>query len=327
MTTHGQTAEETRKKISAKHTARTRRLSKTTIAGLILLTLSILFATLPFMLMVFNSSISSRAVQTHDEDVDKLAAHQAEESYSKAQQYNERLFQEGSRVLGEVSDPWSGGKDSLAQEDKTYQHMLNVPADGIMATIRYPRLGINLPIRHGTSDVTLASGAGHLYGTSLPVGGTNTHSVISAHTGYDRLMFDRLSMGQGKIGDFFYITVLGHVLAYRVNSIIVIEPDDFSHFAIQAGKDQVTLLTCTPYGVNNKRMLVTGQRVKIPDPAPDPKTVPQDHPEYWLIAGVVVVWLLFILFIFLIIKKRRGKCSTRSLPAQHIAAHNRNKGA
>lgn len=327
MTTHSHTAEEIRKEISAQHTARTRRLSKTTVAGLIMLTLSILFATLPFMLMVFNSTVSSQAVKTHDEDVDKLAEKLAQKEYSQAQEYNQRLFQEGSQVLGEVSDPWSSGKDSLAQEDKTYQKMLSIPADGIMATIRYPRLGINLPIRHGTSDVTLASGAGHLYGTSLPVGGTNTHSVISAHTGYDRLMFDRLSMGQGKIGDFFYITVLGHVLAYRVSSIIVIEPDDFSHFAIEAGKDQVTLLTCTPYGVNNKRMLVTGQRVKIPDPAPDPKTVPQDHPEYWIIAGVIAVWLLFMLFIFLIIKKRRGKCSTRSLPAQHIAAHNRNKRA
>lgn len=311
---------QTKAQPSHKPSSSKRRLSKTTIAGLILLTLSIISATLPFILMVVNSGMSTRAVDAHESDVDKLSVAKANEAFAQAKEYNARLFQEGSQVLGEVSDPWSGGKDSLAQEDKTYQKMLNVPADGIMATIRYPRLGINLPIRHGTSDVTLASGAGHLYGTSLPVGGTNTHSVISAHTGYDRLMFDRLSMGQGRIGDFFYITVLGHVLAYRVSSIFVIEPDDFSHFAIEAGKDQVTLLTCTPYGVNNKRMLVTGQRVKIPNPAPDPKTVPQDHPEYWLIAGVVLVWLLFMLFVFLIVTKRRKKkLPARSLPAHHAA--------
>lgn len=297
-----------------------RRLSKTTIAGLILLTLSIISATLPFILMVVNSGMSTRAVDAHESDVDKLSVAKANEAFAQAKEYNARLFQEGTRVLGEVSDPWSDGKNSVADEDKTYQKMLSIPADGIMATVRYPRLGINLPIRHGTSAVVLASGAGHLYGTSLPVGGTNTHAVISAHTGYDRLMFDRLSMGQGRIGDFFYITVLGHVLAYRVSSIIVIEPDDFSHFAIEAGKDQVTLLTCTPYGVNNKRMLVTGQRVKIPNPAPDPKTVPQDHPEYWLIAGVVLVWLLFMLFVFLIVTKRRKKkLPARSLPAHHAA--------
>ena len=124
----------------------------------------------------------------------------------------------------------------------------------------------------------LAAGAGHLYGTSLPVGGTNTHAVISAHTGYDRLMFDRLSLGQGHVGDRFTIEVLGHTLAYRVTDIRVIDPDDFSVFGIEAGKDEVSLLTCTPYGVNTRRLVVTGERVDIPDPAPAPDDVPLASP-------------------------------------------------
>lgn len=124
----------------------------------------------------------------------------------------------------------------------------------------------------------LAAGAGHLYGTSLPVGGTNTHAVISAHTGYDRLMFDRLSLGQGHVGDRFTIEVLGHTLAYRVTDIRVIDPDDFSLFGIEAGKDEVSLLTCTPYGVNTRRLVVTGERVDIPDPAPAPDDVPLARP-------------------------------------------------
>lgn len=133
----------------------------------------------------------------------------------------------------------------------------------------------------------LAAGAGHLYGTSLPVGGTNTHAVISAHTGYDRLMFDRLSLGQGHVGDRFTIEVLGHTLAYRVTDIRVIDPDDFSVFGIEAGKDEVSLLTCTPYGVNTRRLVVTGERVDIPDPAPVPDDVPLARPGWWLLAGGV----------------------------------------
>lgn len=138
----------------------------------------------------------------------------------------------------------------------------------------------------------LAAGAGHLYGTSLPVGGTNTHAVISAHTGYDRLMFDRLSLGQGHVGDRFTIEVLGHTLAYRVTDIRVIDPDDFSVFGIEAGKDEVSLLTCTPYGVNTRRLVVTGERVDIPDPAPAPDDVPLARPGWWLLAAVGVAMAL-----------------------------------
>lgn len=138
----------------------------------------------------------------------------------------------------------------------------------------------------------LAAGAGHLYGTSLPVGGTNTHAVISAHTGYDRLMFDRLSLGQGHVGDRFTIEVLGHTLAYRVTDIRVIDPDDFSVFGIEAGKDEVSLLTCTPYGVNTRRLVVTGERVDIPDPAPAPDDVPLARPGGWLLAAVGVAMAL-----------------------------------
>ena len=144
----------------------------------------------------------------------------------------------------------------------------------------------------------LAAGAGHLYGTSLPVGGTNTHAVISAHTGYDRLMFDRLSLGQGHVGDRFTIEVLGHTLAYRVTDIRVIDPDDFSLFGIEAGKDEVSLLTCTPYGVNTRRLVVTGERVDIPDPAPAPDDVPLARPGWWLLAAVGVAMALTAAMVF-----------------------------
>lgn len=285
------------------------------IAGLILLAVSVLFATLPFVLMVFNAHQSTSQISKHEQAVKALKYPSADEALAAAESYNRDLFQEGNVAIGEVQDPWNGGSQTLSEKDSRYQQTLNIPSDGIMATISYPRLGIDLPIRHGTSNSTLSDGAGHLYGTSMPVGGTNTHAVISAHTGYDRLMFDRLSLGEGKIGDIFYITVLGRILAYQVRDIQVIEPDDFSHFTIEAGKDQVTLLTCTPYGVNNKRMIVTGERVSMPVPAPNPKDVPKSHPERLLLAVVVIAWILFALFVFLYLRKRRR--ATASGPMRH----------
>lgn len=279
-------------------------LSRTAIAGILLLTLSVLFATLPLMLMVINAHQESGAIDDHTLAVEQLAKQEAEQELQEAHAYNANIFAHGSRALGEVSDPWASSGVTLSQTDSDYQHQLDIPADGIMATIRYPRLGINLPIRHGTGDTVLSSGAGHVYGTSLPVGGSNTHAVISAHSGYDRLMFDALSMGQARKGDYFYITVLGTLLSYRVSDIQIIEPDDFTHFAITAGRDEVTLLTCTPYGVNTKRLIVTGERVGIP-PAPNPDTVPAAHPQHWLIIGVIIAWLLFILFVIAFVMKHR----------------------
>lgn len=296
-----------------------KKLPKSLIIGLVFVGIGILFATLPFLFMVVNTYQSHEQADSHAQAVQALKPPSGDIALQEARQYNQDLYRDGAKAIGEVQDPWSGSSDSASEKDTRYQKMLDIPADGIMATIQYPRLGINLPIRHGTGNEVLSAGAGHLYGTSLPVGGVNTHAVISAHTGYDRLMFDRLSLREGKIGDFFYIQVLGETLAYQVRSIEVIEPDDFSHFGIEAGKDQVTLLTCTPYGVNNKRLLVTGERVSMPEPAPDPASMPQSHPERMLIASVLVVWLLFTLFVLLYLRKRRRRRKSAVGRALHRA--------
>ena len=276
-----------------------------TVAGLVLLAVGLLCATAPFALMAVNTFGESSQVAAHAQAVAGVPDVDAGREWQQAQDYNRRLFEEGSDVLGDVTDPWSDGERSIADRDRAYQDALDLPSDGIMASVRYPSLGIDLPIRHGTTAKVLAAGAGHLYGTSLPVGGTNTHAVISAHTGYDRLMFDRLSLGQGHVGDRFTIEVLGHTLAYRVTDIRVIDPDDFSVFGIEAGKDEVSLLTCTPYGVNTRRLVVTGERVDIPDPAPAPDDVPLARPGWWLLAAVGVVWLAFAVFVVLTIRARR----------------------
>lgn len=144
--------------------------------------------------------------------------------------------------------------------DKEYQEQLDKP-DGIMASVDYPRLGIRLAVRHGTTSDVLSSGAGHLPGTSLPVGGKNTRTVISGHRGGTTPLFTRL--GEARKGDVFHITAAGRTLAYKVVSIQVIQPDDIKSLAPQNGKDLATLLTCTPYGVNTERLIVTGVRTKM----------------------------------------------------------------
>ena len=129
-----------------------------------------------------------------------------------------------------------------------------------MGAVRYPRLHISLPVRHGTDAATLEKSAGHLYGTSLPVGDESTHAVVAAHRGLaDRLMFTNL--GLAKKGDLFEIDVQGERLRYKVTDIRVNGPDDVKPLAVEKGRDLVTLYTCTPYGVNTQRLLVTGERV------------------------------------------------------------------
>lgn len=244
----------------------------------------------------------SRAVSEHQPSEDMLR------EMERAREYNRKLAGSGQPVIGEMaadgtgtlSDPFatSGAPvKSVSDADADYQSQLSIPADGIMATVSYPRLGISLPIRHGTSLPTLAAGAGHLYGTSLPVGGESTHSVISAHTGLaDRLMFDRLSLGEGRIGDAIYVEVLGETLAYKVTGIRTVTPDDVSSLRIERGRDLLTLVTCTPYGVNTHRLLVTAERASIPDEVPAREDTPSDASGSVATVAIGALWALVIAY-------------------------------
>ena len=141
-----------------------------------------------------------------------------------------------------------------------------------MGAIRIPQLSIDLPIYHGTDEQSLMKGAGHLYGTSLPVGGPSTHSVIAGHRGLvESLMFTRID--EMRKGDYFYLDVMGRTLAYQVDHIWVIDPEDTSKLRVTPDEDRVTLLTCTPYGVNTQRLLVSGIRVPMPGVAPKPSDI------------------------------------------------------
>lgn len=164
-----------------------------------------------------------------------------------AEQYNAMLSGTASISKGEAS-----------ASPLPYAEQLTV--GGVMAYVDIPKIGVYLPVQHGTDADTLESAVGHVIGTSLPVGGSNTHAVLSAHSGMasSKLFSDIDQLAEG---DTFYIHVLGEVLAYKVDTINTVLPTDTSLLQIEDGKDQVTLVTCTPFGVNTHRLLVRGHRI------------------------------------------------------------------
>lgn len=258
-----------------------RRLIRLRIGSLILLAAALCIMGYPVALQYRSGMHQADTTSTIDDTVSSWPYPQAEEAIKAARAYNERLARSGQPVLGEAVDPFASiaghstsNDDSLAAQDSEYQSLLNV-SDGIMGSVRIPKISVNLPIYHGTSETALASGTGHLYGSSLPVGGADTHTVLTGHRGLvEAAMFTRLD--EMRVGDVFYIDVMDETLAYKVDRITVIEPDDTDALRIIPGEDRVTLMTCTPYGVNTHRLLVSGTRAEIPHEAPALEDAPTD---------------------------------------------------
>lgn len=273
------------------------------IITIVLLIAAIAVACFPLALQFESDRNLAATTATTAKEVAGWPYPQAEDKLTAARAYNKKLAESGQPILGEAVDPFAAaqggsqasGEDSASKKDKEYQSLLNT-GNGVMGTIKVPKQSINLPFYHGTSEEALASGAGHLYGTSLPVGGKSTHSVITGHRGLvEALMFTRLD--EVKEGDFFYIEVMGETLGYKVDRISVILPDDTSKLKIVPGEDRVTLMTCTPYGVNTHRLLISGHRVAIPMPAPEPNDVLDARNIALgvglgiLAAGLFIIWL------------------------------------
>lgn len=154
----------------------------------------------------------------------------------------------------------SYSKDAVLSASEDYENQLNLAGDGIMGYIEVPLISVNLPIYHGTDSDTLDAGAGHLIGSSLPVGGETTHSVLTAHSGMasQKLFSDLDKLAEG---DVFYVKVLGETLAYQVDQINTVLPHDTTFLGIEEGEDLCTLVTCTPFAVNTHRLLVRGTRI------------------------------------------------------------------
>ncbi len=179
-----------------------------------------------------------------------------EEALQAAWEYNDQLYQTQGAIVDDV--------DLLS--DENYNAQLDVSGTGVMGSLDIPKIDVNLPIYHGTGEEALSNGVGHLQGTSLPAGGENTHSVLSGHRGLpsSKLL---VRLDEMKEGDFFFIRTCGQTLAYKVTEIRVVEPDDTSCLAIEPGEDLASLVTCTPYGLNTHRLVVTGTRVEYKESA------------------------------------------------------------
>lgn len=212
------------------------------------------------------SSVNQSQIVEHYQDSVKSSVPTAAEQLAAADRYNETLSS-GAQVEANTRKPVGDGK--AKGDGGSYWSQLATPT-GIMSRIQIPKIGVDLPVYHGTDDATLLKGTGHLEGTSLPVGGKGTLSVITGHRGLaEATMFTNLDQVQP--GDKIIITTFGRVLTYKVFDTRVVEPSDTASLHPKEGRDLVTLITCTPLGINTHRILVTAERV-LPTPTKDVKT-------------------------------------------------------
>lgn len=202
----------------------------------------------------WNSFTQSRAIASYTEEIEQLAVEDYEHLWQDAYNYNQSLIGRRNDYL--LSD----------EQRAEYNRLLDISGRGIMGYVEIPSINVQLPIYHGTDDAVLAVAIGHLEWTSLPVGGPSTHCVVSGHRGLPsaRLFTD---LDQLSVGDHFMLHTLDQELTYEVDQILIVEPDVTENLLIEEGKDLVTLVTCTPYGINSHRLLVRGHRIENKKPS------------------------------------------------------------
>lgn len=207
----------------------------------------------PIISTIYNEKHQSRIHTQYQEQVQQMDDNTIREAKESAIAYN-KAIQPGAQLQDAFSN------DALLWASQDYGQQLNIAGNGIMGYVSIPSIHIHLPIYHGTNSATLEKGIGHLLGSSLPVGGRSTHSILTAHSGMaNQKLFSDLP--QMKIGDVFYLEVLGETLAYQVDQIKTVLPHDTTYLAIEPERDLCTLVTCTPFGVNTHRLLVRGTRI------------------------------------------------------------------
>ena len=255
------------------------------------------FLLYPTVSNLWNRAHQSRAIATYTKQVEKLDDSQNKEMLKAARKYNKSLLKK--------SDHWKLSK----KDKKKYESLLDVSGTGIMGYIEVPKIDCSLPIYHGTDEGALQIAIGHLEGSSLPVGGKSTHCVLSGHRGLPsaRLFTD---LDQMEEGDIFILNILGRKLAYEVDQIKVVLPEEMSDLEIEEGKDLCTLVTCTPYGINTHRLLVRGHRTEYVEKKveEEQKKVQTKKTDIRLmIAGGTGVLILLIIIIVIVIKRRRKR--------------------
>ena len=224
--------------------------------SILIIICGILLASYPWISNYVNERAADGEINVYEENVQNMDEEKLKEYLLDAQEYNAALLD--TRIA--LIDPFDAEFNKL-YKDTPYNNLLNYDSQGIMGFLEIPAIKVKLPIYHGTSPAVLQKGVGHLEGSSLPVGGESTHSILTGHTGLNKAkLFTDLTSVQK--GDMFFVSVLGRKMAYVVDDINVVLPDDTSRLQVVEGKDYVTLITCTPYGVNDHRLLVRGVRTE-----------------------------------------------------------------
>ncbi len=258
--------------------------------------------TYPTIADQWNTFRQSRLISDYQETISQMEEEDFEEVWAAARAYNQTFSQ--NSILSDVF----GIDEAEHIEDTEYWKVLNVAGDGVMGYLTIPKINLRLAVYHGTEEQVLQTGVGHMNGTRLPVGGENNHTVLSAHRGLPsaKLFTD---IDQLEPGDLFYLHILNEDLAYEVDRILpMVDKDDYDALEealkIEEGQDQVTLFTCTPYGVNSHRLLVRGHRVPYSgelDTAPTPvesmvQAIQNYYMLYLLLGLSVTVLVIFVLW-------------------------------
>lgn len=274
-----------------------KKLNTILIAVLFLAGLSVLLY--PLVANQWNSYRQSQLISEYTENIEKQDSEETIDydlEWAKADAYNKNLM---PMIL-----PDSFAVAEMSDRDEAYMACLNLNKDGMMGIVEIPKIDVKIPIYHTTDEDVLEIGAGHLEGSSLPIGGESTHAVISAHRGLpSATLFTDLDKLEER--DHFLLHILNDTLCYEVDQILVVEPEDTEALSVEEGEDLVTLLTCTPYGVNSHRLLVRGHRVPYV-----PEEVQEEnhssvlgvsmHTNYllWVLVGIGLTGL-FILVLYL----------------------------
>ena len=241
----------------------------------------------PIISTIYNEKHQSQIHTQYQEQVEQVDDSAIRKAKELAIAYNEAI-QPGAQM----SDAFSN--DALLWASEDYKNQLNIAGTGIMGYVNIPSINVHLPIYHGTETKTLEKGIGHLLGSSLPVGGDTTHSILTAHSGMaSQKMFSDLP--QLKIGDVFYLEVLGETLAYQVDQIKTVLPYDVTYLGIEEGRDLCTLVTCTPFGVNTHRLLVRGTRIPYEEAEEIIEETLSKRPNYEILCISRLLYLLSLI--------------------------------
>lgn len=279
-----------------------RWISVISILGFLACTIALLY---PVISDRWNRYRDMQLIAEYNEAVVNIDSSQYQSIIQKAIEYNDYLLTQNRNII----------TDAEYDPDAYYETLLNPTFKGVMGYVEIPKIGLTEPIYHYSTDVSLGKGIGHIHGSSLPVGGVNTHTVLTGHRGLPNQKFFS-DLDKIVVGDKFYIHIMDEVLVYEVYATKVIEPTDVSSLMIEDGKDLATLVTCTPYGVNTHRLLVMGQRVQVNQKVKveNGMVTVEEHqtvidPAVWVFAGFMLFIVLLVVSTAIrkIIEKRKSK--------------------